>query len=221
MNALMLNCTLKKSPDESNTQALLDRIARLFDEHGVTAESVRCVDFVIEPGVMPTALSDADEWPTMLKRVKAADILVMATPTWFGHRSSVCQRVLERLDGSLSETDDLGQTPFFGKVAGVVITGNEDGAHHIAEGVLFNFTHLGFTIPPMVDCYWNGPSGPGKSYIAAGGQHHTYTNKTARYMVAGLVHMAHALISSPFRTNYSDLANQAQAESDPAKQQFI
>ena len=88
---------------------------------------------------------------------------------WFGHRSSVCQLIIERLDGTYEERNEQGQYPLYNKVAGVVVTGNEDGAHACAEATLFNLTHLGCTVPPNADTYWVGEAGPGPSYLEAGG----------------------------------------------------
>ncbi|HEY8201771.1 MAG TPA: flavodoxin family protein, partial [Actinomycetota bacterium] len=135
-------------------------------------------------------------WPLILEKVKAADILVMCTPIWFGHRSSVCQLVIERLDGTYGERNAVGQYPLYNKVAGVVVTGNEDGAHCAAESTLFNMTHLGCTVPPNVDTYWVGDAGPGPSYLDVG-EDHAYTMRTTRWMAHNLVHMARILKANP------------------------
>ena len=89
---------------------------------------------------------------------------------WFGVRSSVAQMVIERLDGTYNSTNEVGQYPLYNKVGGVVVTGNEDGAHACAETTLFNLTHLGLAIPPNADTYWVGDAGPGPSFIEAGGE---------------------------------------------------
>ena len=85
------------------------------------------------------------------------------------------------------------------------MTGNEDGAHDCCANTLFNLTHLGCMVPPNVDCYWVGDAGPGLSYIAAGGDKHLYTNRTARYMAHNLAWGATALQSSPIDTNLKEL----------------
>src|SRR5690606_16891915 len=124
-------------------------------EHGVWPDRIRAVDHRILPGVKTDMVED-DEWPELRARVLAADILVFATPTWMGQHSSVAQRVLERLDAELSETDDQGRPILFDKVALAVVVGNEDGAHHIT-GILFqSLNDVGFTIPTQASIYWNG-----------------------------------------------------------------
>jgi multimeric flavodoxin WrbA len=159
LKALGINCTLKPSPETSNTEALMNRVLGILEEHGVKTELLRPVDYEIKFGVSSDE-GDGDEWPEVLERIKAADILLMGMSIWFGVRSSVCQMVVERLDGTYNERNEVGQYPLYNKVAGVVVTGNEDGAHASAETTLFNMTHLGCTVPPNADTYWVGKAGP-------------------------------------------------------------
>lgn len=196
LHAVFLNCTLKPSPSVSNTEALIDKVVGWFDSMDVTSEIIRVVDYNVPTGVSSDE-GNGDEWPKILGRIKAADIIVIGTPIWFGHRSSVAQLVIERLDGTYNETNDVGQYPLYNKVAGVVVTGNEDGAHSSAESTLFNMSHLGCTIPPNSDTYWVGDAGPGPSYIEAGGENHAYTQRTTRWMAHNLVHLARMLKSNP------------------------
>lgn len=195
LKALFLNCTLKKSPAISHTEGLANRVIEWFDRMDVESEMVRIVDFNVPFGVSSFE-GEGDEWPLILDKVKAADILVVCTPIWFGERSSVCQLVIERLDGTYTERNAAGQYPLYSKVAGVVVTGNEDGAHSAAETTLFNMTHLGCTVPPNADTYWVGDAGPGPSYLDAG-QDHAYTQRTTRWMAHNLVHMARILKAHP------------------------
>lgn len=213
LKALFLNCTLKKSPKVSNTRALIDKVAALMEALGIESEVVRVVDYNILFGVSSDEGS-GDEWPIILEKIKAADILVIGTPIWFGVRSAVAQLVIERLDGTYDEGDpETGQFPLYGKVAGVIVTGNEDGAHNAAGTTLYNLTHLGCTVPPNVDCYWVGDAGPGPSYIEAHGEKHLYTNKTARYMAHNLAYFAKLLKENPIPINLNELIAEAQSES--------
>jgi multimeric flavodoxin WrbA len=213
LTALFLNCTLKPSPQESNTQALIDKVAELFGDLGVKSQTIRVADHDVKFGVMSDE-GAGDEWPAILERVKACDILVIGTPIWFGVRSSVAQMVIERLDGTYVEGDpETGQFPLYNKVAGVIVTGNEDGAHDAAATTLFNLSHLGCTVPPNSDCYWVGDAGPGPSYLDAGGDKHLYTNKTARFLANNLTYMARLLKANPIPTSLSNLIADAQAVS--------
>lgn len=196
LKALGLNCTLKRSPEVSNTEALMNRVLGLLAEHGVETEILRPVDYEIKFGVTSDE-GDGDEWPQILEKIKAADILLMGMSIWFGVRSSVMQMVIERLDGTYNETNDVGQYPLYNKVAGVVVTGNEDGAHASAETTIFNLTHLGCAIPPNADTYWVGEAGPGPSYIEAGGENHPYTQKTSSWCAHNLLHLARILRERP------------------------
>lgn len=214
MKALFLNCTLKKSPQTSNTRALIDKAVEIFKELDVESEVIRVVDHNIAFGVSSDE-GEGDEWPPILEKIKACDIFVIATPIWFGVLSSVSKMVIERLDGTYTEADsETGQYPLYGKVAGVIVTGNEDGAHDVCSTILFNLTHLGCTVPPNVDCYWVGDAGPGPSYIEAGGEKHLYTNRTVRYMAHNLTYFAKLLKENPIPTSLKKLDEEAKKVSD-------
>lgn len=155
LTAVAISCTLKPSPAVSSSDLLGSQILSALSEHGVSGQLVRAVDQVISPGV-ETDMGGNDEWPTLRQKVLDADILVFVTPTWMGQHSSVAQRVLERLDAELSETDDEGRPILFDKVAIAGIVGNEDGAHHIAAILFQSLNDVGFTIPAQASVYWNG-----------------------------------------------------------------
>lgn len=155
LTAVVLNCTLKPSPAESSTDVLAGQLIAELAQHDVTTSTFRVVDFDVKPGV-EADMGDGDEWPRIRRHVLAADILVIATPTWMGHMTSVAQRVLERLDAELSEKDDLGRPILFDKVACAVIVGNEDGAHQISAELFQALNDVGFTIPAQGVTYWNG-----------------------------------------------------------------
>jgi len=197
LSALMLNCSLKSSAEASNTGALLDRVAEILHGLDCATEIVRVTDHHIPFGI-ESDLGDGDEWPGILEKILAADILVVGTSIWFGVRSSVCQMVIERLDGTYNDTNEVGQYPLYNTVAGVVVTGNEDGAHDAAGTTLYNLAHLGCTVPPNSDCYWVGDAGPGPSFMDADGWNdNAYTRKTAGWMAHNLVHFARMLRDRP------------------------
>ena len=196
LRAVMLNCTLKRSPEVSNTEALMRRVVEWWDAMDVETDIVRVVDHRIPFGVTSDE-GEGDEWPGILERVLAADIICIGTPIWFGVRGSVAQMVIERLDGTYQDRNEVGQYPLYNKVGCVVVTGNEDGAHAAAETTLFNLSHLGCTIPPNADTYWVGDAGPGPSYIEAHGEDHPYTKRTTRWMAHNAVHVARILRASP------------------------
>jgi multimeric flavodoxin WrbA len=204
MKVLFLNCTLKKSPRVSNTRALIDKAAAIFNELGVESEVIRVVDYNVAFGVSSDE-GEGDEWPLILAKIKTCDILVIATPIWFGVLSSVAKMVIERLDGTYMEgKPETVHYPLYGKAAGVIVTGNEDGAHDVCSTLLFNLTHPGFTVPPNADCYWVGDAGPGPSYIEAGGDRHLYTNRTARSMAQpGIFYKAAQRTPYPYKLKES------------------
>lgn len=195
MQAVVINCTLKPSPQPSNTHALSGVVIEALRQRGVTVEEVRAVDHDIKPGV-ENDMGGGDGWPAIRAKVLAADILVIATPTWLGHPCSVAQRVLERMDAMISETTEAGLPVAYSKVAGVVVTGNEDGAHHVIAEVAQGLIDIGFTVPGQAWTYWNMGPGPGPSYSETDHKHE-WSAKTGRAMAANLVAVARALQANP------------------------
>ena len=155
LTALALTCTLTPSPEESSTEIMADQVLEALGKHGVTGRSVRVVDLDVKPGVLKD-MGTGDAWPGIREQLLAADILVFATPTWMGNMSSIAQRVLERLDAELSETDDEGRMETYGKVAVTAVVGNEDGGHSITASLFQGLNDVGFTIPANGGVYWNG-----------------------------------------------------------------
>ena len=174
LRALFVNCTLKRSPDISHTQRLADRSIAIMRQHGVAVDVLRAADHDIATGVWPDMTEHgwpSDAWPGIYQQVLAADILVLAGPIWLGDNSSVMKRVIERLYACSHLLNDRGQYAYYGRVAGCLITGNEDGVKHCAMNVLYSLQHLGYTIPPQADAGWIGEAGPGPSYAEIGRAH--------------------------------------------------
>ncbi len=195
MRALVLNCTLKQSPEPSNTEALAQVVADALASEGVEIDVVRLIDHDVRPGVL-SDMGDGDEWPLIRSRLLAAEILVFASPTWLGHPSSVAQRALERMDAMLSETDDEGRPVAYNRVAGVVVTGNEDGAHHVISEIAGALGDVGYTIPGQAWTYWNRGPGPGDDYLdSSAGKDWSHT--TGRAAAANLLAVARALAAQP------------------------
>jgi multimeric flavodoxin WrbA len=124
--------------------------------------------------------------------VQAADILVIGTPIWLGDKSSMCTRVIERLYSNSGEFNEAGQYAYYGKVGGVIVTGNEDGIKHVSMNVLYSLQHLGCVIPPQADAGWIGEAGPGPSYLdeASGGPENEFTQRNTVFMTWNLLHVA-------------------------------
>jgi multimeric flavodoxin WrbA len=155
LRALALACTLTPSPGKSSSHLMAEQVLEALGKHDVVGETVRLVDLNIKPGV-EVDMGAGDDWPDVRSRILAADILLVSTPTWLGHASSVAQSALERLDAEISETDDEGRPLTYGKVAIVAVVGNEDGAHKISADLFQALDDVGFTIPAGGVTYWNG-----------------------------------------------------------------
>ena len=195
LRALFLNCTLKRSPEQSHTEGLIAIARAIMEKNAVAVHALRPVDHDIAPGVYPDMTEHGfarDDWPEVYEKVKAADILVVTTPIWLGEKSSVCTRVIERLYATSAELNDAGQYAYYGKVGGCLVTGNEDGVKHCAMNILYSLQHLGCVGPPQADAGWIGEAGPGPSYLdpGSGGPENDFTNRNTTFMTWNLLHLA-------------------------------
>jgi multimeric flavodoxin WrbA len=198
LRAMYLNCTLKRSPELSHTQGLVEASAAIMRKQGVAVEVLRAVDHDIATGVYPDTTEHgwaSDAWPDIYPRVMAADILVVAGPIWLGDNASVTKRVIERLYALSGILNERGQYAFYGRVAGALITGNEDGIKHCAQNILYSLQHIGYAIPPQADAGWIGEAGPGPSYLdpGSGGPDNDFTNRNTTFMTWNLMHLARLL----------------------------
>jgi multimeric flavodoxin WrbA len=198
IRALFINGTLKRSPELSHTQGLMDISIAIMETNGVATETIRAVDFDIATGVWGDMTEHgwaADDWPGIYAKVQEADILVLGSPIWLGEKSSVITQVIERLYANSSYLNEQGQYAYYGKVAGCLITGNEDGVKHSAMNMIYSLQHLGYTIPPQADAGWIGEAGPGPSYLdeGSGGPENDFTNRNTTFMTWNLLHLARLL----------------------------
>ena len=195
LSALFINCTLKRSPEASNTRGLADLAVAIMERNGVSVEVIRAVDHQIATGVYPDMTEhgwERDDWPQIFEKVLGADILVLLSPIWLGEKSSVCTQVIERLYGNSHLLNDAGQWAYYGRVGGCMITGNEDGAKHCAMNILYSLQHLGYAIAPQADSAWLGEAGPGPSYLDpdSGGPENDFTNRNTTFLAWNLMHLA-------------------------------
>jgi multimeric flavodoxin WrbA len=163
LTAVALVCSLKRSPAPSSSELIAEHVSEQLRNAGVKTKSLRCADYAILPGVQAD-MGDGDEWPKIRQKLLDSDILVLSTPVWVGHPSSIAQRILERLDAELSNTDDAGRPVMVGKVALVGVVGNEDGAHKIVADMFQGLNDIGFSIPAQGATYWTGEAMQTKDY---------------------------------------------------------
>ena len=206
LKAIYVNCTLKKSPMESHTSKLIEVSKSIMKSEGVSVEDIRFIDHDVATGVYPDMKEhgwEKDEWPELFKKIFDADILIVGTPIWLGEKSSIAQKLIERLYGMSGQTNNKGQYSFYGKVGGCMVTGNEDGVKHCAMGILYSLQHVGYSIPPQADCGWIGEVGPGPSYGDTEWQgkklekplgfDSDFTNRNTTFMTYNLLHLASML----------------------------
>lgn len=201
LKAVTVNCSLKRKSEDSHTALLLSVSEEIMRKSGVAVESIHALSHQIPSGVYPDMTEhgwDRDDWPKLWPTIEAADILIVATPIWLGEESSVCRILIERLYGMSGMLNPQGQSLYYGKVAGTVITGNEDGVKHCAMSILYALQHLGYSIPPQADCGWIGEAGPGPSYGEEIdgkpiGYDNDFTQRNTTIMTWNLMHLARIL----------------------------
>ncbi|MFY4777016.1 flavodoxin family protein [Metabacillus sp. RGM 3146] len=198
MKVLFFNCSLKPGEETSNTDALYMKVKEIMQEKEpeLDFENVRVADYHIPLGIVDK-VNDQDEWPHLLEKIKSSDIFIIGTPIWMGVRGTLAHIVCERMYGSSEETNDKGQAFGYNKVAGVIVTGNEDGGKHAGRDIQFDLNQAGFTIPPGSLTYWVGDAGPGPSFIEAEGWSNEFTQNIATEMAYNLIHVANSLKKQP------------------------
>ncbi|RDV09388.1 NADPH-dependent oxidoreductase [Arthrobacter sp. RT-1] len=196
LTALALICSLTPSPEPSSSELLARHVLDELATHGVSGTSLRIVDHNVMPGVQ-ISMGDDDAWPGIRDKILAADILVLATPIWMGHPSSITQRVIERLDADLSETDDAGRPIMYGKVAIVAVVGNEDGAHKTVADTQQALNDVGFTLPAQGATYWVGEAMQTVDYKDLDTVPEKVASATAG-AARNAAHLARALAQAPY-----------------------
>ncbi|WP_205589268.1 flavodoxin family protein [Mesonia aquimarina] len=198
LKAVYVNCTLKKSPETSHTSGLMNLSKNIMKKEKVEVDEIRLVDHEVASGVYPDMTEHGwqkDEWPQLFDRIFKADILIVGTPIWLGEKSSIAQKLIERLYAMSGKTNKKGQYIFYGKVGGCIITGNEDGVKHCAMGLLYSLQHVGYSIPPQADSGWIGEVGPGPSYLdeESDAKNNDFTNRNTTFLTYNLLHLAKML----------------------------
>ncbi|TFI60117.1 NADPH-dependent oxidoreductase [Sphingomonas parva] len=198
LKAIALNCSLKgRAGEQSSTDKMIGLVASALAAHGVSfVETIRIVDHDVRPGVTSDE-GEGDAWPDIRRRILAANILIFGTPVWLGQMSSVAKRVLERMDAFLSETDEQGRMPSYGKVAVAAIVGNEDGAHGISADLYQGLSDTGWTIPAAAVSYWVGEA-MGKTDFKELPEVPEKVRSTAAMVASNAAHLANLLAKQPY-----------------------
>jgi multimeric flavodoxin WrbA len=198
LSAIAINCTLKASGgDDSSTDRMIGLLVSELKKQNVAfAGTIRIADQDVKPGVTSDE-GEGDAWPAIRARILAADILVFGTPVWLGQMSSIAKRVTERMDAFLSETDDRGRMPSFGKVALLAVVGNEDGAHGISAHLYQALADTGWTIPASAVAYWVGEA-MGKTDFKDLDATPDKVRESAAMAAANAAHLARLLQERPY-----------------------
>lgn len=198
LRAIFLVGSLKPGPETSNTHTLSEFLARHLKEYEVEGEIVRLADYEIKPGVYTD--TGGDDWPRILDRILASEIIIFATPVWRGNQSSLIQRAIERLDEIHDEIMKTGRSRIANKVAGIVVTGDSDGAEHITGNLANFFISIGLTIPgaATLTVLWEGQSkGSNKSRDELWDYYERIYSSMARGAAQNLAFVANLLRQNP------------------------
>lgn len=202
MKALFLIGSLKRAEkgEYSNTRVLSTLLAEKFTELGVESEMVNLIEHHIPAGTrtdMGVVDGKQDEWPSIVQKMMAADIIVFATPIWWGNMSSLMQRVVERMDEMNEDIEETGKAELLNKAGGMVITGAEDGAQHVI-GSLANFMSWnGLALPPAPSLSYLGWNDIGAEELLEKFKKEGSTNAMATTVARNLVHLAKVLKENP------------------------
>jgi len=197
LNVLALNGSLKHEPDISNTDEVTrEVIANMGKSCETDSEVIRLSDAHLPVG-LGFREAENDDWPAIVEKIKAADIVVFATPVWWGGRSSLMQRVIERFDALDEEYHASGRSALYNKVAGIVVTGSEDGALSTMGSIMMVLTWMGFTLPPECAAYWVGEVGFPPAEHREKRLRNNATKNMAKNMARNLVYYAQLLKQYP------------------------
>jgi multimeric flavodoxin WrbA len=197
LNVVALNASLKHDPLLSNTGELASLVLEEMRALGpINADLVRLSDTILPVGLGFREAAE-DDWPGLVTRIKAADIVLFCTPIWWGGRSSLMQRVIERLDALDEEYSSTGRSAIKGKVAGIVITGSEDGALSVMGSIMMVLSWMGFTLPPECAAYWVGEVGQPTSQDRDKRLRNMATMHMAKGLAQNLVYYARLLKAHP------------------------
>lgn len=159
MRALIVEASLKPLDQDSNTRAVCRVAKQSLESLGVETlvrplKGMRydfSTEFLNDQG-------EPDDMTQLLRTLLDADILVVATPIWWGTHSSLAQSFIERMDKFDDWAQKQGTNVMGLKTLGSIVSGNSDGFQHI-HGLHSAFaSYLGFTVPPksMLECTTQG-----------------------------------------------------------------
>ncbi len=197
---LFINCTVKQSPEISNTGALWTLVADLYRQQGCQVQQLRLIDFQILPNSGPH-----DALNQVLEQIYWADILILGVPVSRGQYSSECQKLIERLQGAGCSGIDptTGQSAFYNKVFGMVIVGDAEG--DCVARTCLAFSRLGYTHPPDNVVTWLQPMDSETGFIEAKGKHSVQVNRAARLLVRNSIDLACLLYQTPLTANVREI----------------
>ncbi len=197
LTVLFINCTLKKFPEVSNTEALWTVVANYYHPYGCQIQQRRTVDGSISLETLDEGTGD--EFLPLFEQMRRADILIVGIPVSRGGRSPEYHAFIERLHKTCHAHLDpaTGQPPLYNRVIGLVVVGDaSEGTPCIAQ-TCYDFSQLGCVNPPNNVVAWFQPMDTAEEFIEAKGTYAESVNREARLLVEHSVMMARLLRQTP------------------------
>lgn len=151
----IFNGSLKDDKTDSNTHKLISLVEKEYKELGVGSVDIFYLkDFKFAEGVTFKVTQKWDQAKEFFDAINDADIVIFASPVWWGTYSSLIARLMERVGAYDDEYIKSGVNNLYQKVFGCIITASNDGFQS-SQGSLYAFaSNLGFTIPPESHIFW-------------------------------------------------------------------
>ncbi|MBE9070642.1 NAD(P)H-dependent oxidoreductase [Leptolyngbya cf. ectocarpi LEGE 11479] len=208
LHILFVDCTLKPSPELSETGALWTLLAERYQAKDHQIKALRPVDFNILPG---HSGDPDDDFLQVFDRIQAADILILGVSALQGQRSSECQKLMERLRETCHNKQDLatGQSPLYNKVVGVLLVGDTWGSGCLGQ-ICCELGQLGCVNPPYNTAVWCQPIDTPTGFMEAKGNTSATVNRDVRLVVEHTIAMAHLIRQTPLQINLKAVNQEVQ-----------
>lgn len=205
---LFVNCTLKPTPEVSNTEALWQVLAEQYHQRECQTQSIRVVDAEMGPEE-----EHGEGFLQLFTSMRQANIVIVGTPVRQGRASSPYQRLIERLQQTqLAYLEPgTGQLPLYNTVFGLVLVGDSAGGLTCAADICYDFNQLGCLNPPQNVVPWCQPMDTEAEFIEAEGHLSIAVNQAVRVLADNSLAIAQMLRQTPLATNLRDAAREARA----------
>ena len=90
LKVIILIGSLKSGSKTTNTLILSQFLAKYLSDFDTEYKIIKLADHIIKSGTY-TNEGTGDDWPSILEKILDSDIVIFATPIWWGIQSSLIQ----------------------------------------------------------------------------------------------------------------------------------